>query len=62
MGIINIQKFLIEDEYIEKYPAEEKLDVTTMLDAETVYSIASFAIFVAPINYHPVIKHFKIRN
>ncbi|MGM9735862.1 MAG: nucleotide sugar dehydrogenase [Candidatus Cryptobacteroides sp.] len=49
--MINRRKSPIQDEYIEKYFAEEKLDLTATLDAETAYSDAEFVIIAAPTNY-----------
>ena len=41
----------IQDEYIEKYFAEKKLDLTATLDAESAYKDADFVIVAAPTNY-----------
>lgn len=41
----------IQDEYIEKYLAEEELDLTATLDAGSVYKDADFVIIAAPTNY-----------
>ena len=41
----------IQDEYIEKYFAEKKLDLTATLDAEAAYKDADFVIVAAPTNY-----------
>ena len=41
----------IQDEYIEKYFAEKKLDLTATLDAESTYKDADFVIVAAPTNY-----------
>ena len=41
----------IQDEYIEKYFAEKKLDLTATLDAESAYKDAEFVIVAAPTNY-----------
>ncbi|MGM9787226.1 MAG: nucleotide sugar dehydrogenase [Candidatus Cryptobacteroides sp.] len=49
--MINRRKSPIQDEYIEKYFAEEKLDLTATLDAEAAYSDAEFVIIAAPTNY-----------
>lgn len=40
----------IQDEYIEKYLAETKLDLTATLDAELAYSAADFVVIAAPTN------------
>lgn len=41
----------IQDEYIEKYFAEKKLDLTATLDGETAYREADFVVIAAPTNY-----------
>ena len=41
----------IQDEYIEKYFAEEELNLTATLDATTAYKDADFVIIAAPTNY-----------
>ena len=43
----------IQDEYIEKYLAEEELDLTATLVGEKVYKEADFVIIAAPTNYNP---------
>lgn len=49
--MINNRKSPIQDEYIEKFFAEKKLDLTATLDAETAYKDAEFVIIAAPTNY-----------
>lgn len=41
----------IQDEYIEKYLKEKKLNLTATLDAEDAYKDAVFVIIAAPTNY-----------
>ena len=41
----------IQDDYIEKYFAEKKLNLTATLDAEAAYKDAEFIIIAAPTNY-----------
>ena len=41
----------IQDEYIEKYLAEKKLDLTATLDAKEAYTGADFVVIAAPTNY-----------
>ena len=41
----------IQDEYIEKYFAEKKLNLTATLDAKSAYENAEFVIIAAPTNY-----------
>ena len=49
--LINSRKSPIQDEYIEKYLAEKKLDLTATLDAKLAYSNADFVVIAAPTNY-----------
>lgn len=49
--LINQRKSPIQDEYLEKYLAEKKLDLTATLDAEEAYSDAEMVIIAAPTNY-----------
>lgn len=41
----------IQDEYIEKYLKEKKLNLTATLDAETAYRESDFVVIAAPTNY-----------
>lgn len=41
----------IQDEYIEKYLAEKKLDLTATLDGAQAYAQADFVIIATPTNY-----------
>lgn len=49
--MINNKKSPIQDDYIEKYLAEEELDLEATLDAEYAYSDADFVVIAAPTNY-----------
>ena len=49
--LINNKKSPIQDEYIEKYLAENELDLTATLDAKEAYSDADFVVIAAPTNY-----------
>lgn len=54
--LINNRQSPIQDEYIEKYLAEDKdgtrkLNLTATLDAESAYSDADFVVIAAPTNY-----------
>ena len=51
--LINNRKYPIQDEYIEKYLAEKKLDLTATLDAKHAYSNADFVVIAAPTNVYP---------
>ncbi len=56
--LINNKKSPIQDEYIEKYLAEKKLDLTATLDGEKAYKDAEFVVIAAPTNYDPVKNFF----
>lgn len=49
--MINKRKSPIQDDYIEKYLAEKKLDLTATLDAGAAYKDADFVVIAAPTNY-----------
>ena len=49
--LINNRKSPIQDDYIEMYLAEKKLDLTATLDAEEAYRTADFVVIAAPTNY-----------
>ncbi len=51
VALINDRKSPIQDEYIEKYLAEKKLDLTATTDGRTAYSDAEFVVIAAPTNY-----------
>lgn len=48
----------IQDEYIEKYFKEKKLNLTATLDGEAAYKDANFVVIAAPTNYDPVKNFF----
>ena len=48
---INRRESPIQDEFIEKYFAEKKLDLVATLDAETAYRDAEFVVIATPTNY-----------
>lgn len=50
--LINNKKSPIQDEYIEKYLAEKKLNLTATLDAKEAYSDADFVVIAAPTNVY----------
>lgn len=56
--MINKRKSPIQDEYIEKYLAEEPLDLVATLDGAKAYSDADFVVIAAPTNYDPVKNYF----
>ena len=49
--MINNHKSPIHYDYIEKYLAEKKLNLTATLDAKEAYSDADFVVIAAPTNY-----------
>lgn len=61
--MINNRKSPIQDEYIEKYLAEDangarKLNLTATLDAEAAYKDADFVVIAAPTNYDSKKNYF----
>ncbi|MDE6777557.1 MAG: nucleotide sugar dehydrogenase [Oscillospiraceae bacterium] len=51
VDLINSRKSPIQDNYIEKYLTEKKLDLTATLDTEIAYSNADFVVIAVPTNY-----------
>ena len=51
--MINNRKSPIQDDYIEKYFLEKKLDLVATLDAKAAYTDANFVIIATPTNYDP---------
>lgn len=58
IDLINQKKSPIRDEYIERYLAEKKLDLTATLDGEKAYTNADFVVVAAPTNYDSRKNHF----
>ena len=56
--MINHRQSPIQDEYIEKYFAEKKLDLTATLDAEAAYKEAEIVVIAAPTNYDSQKNYF----
>ena len=48
----------IQDDYIEKYLAEKKLNLRATLDGKSAYADADFVVIAAPTNYDPVKNYF----
>ena len=48
----------IQDDYIEKYLTEKKLNLTATLDGKSAYADADFVVIAAPTNYDPVKTYF----
>lgn len=55
---INRRQSPIQDEYIEKYLAEEELDLRATLDGAAAYADADFVVIAAPTNYDPRTNYF----
>lgn len=56
--LINQRKSPIQDEYIEKYLTEKKLNLSATLDGAAAYRDADFVVIAAPTNYDPVKNYF----
>lgn len=56
--MINRKQSPIQDEYIEDYLKNKKLDLTATLDAETAYKNADYVIIAAPTNYDSTRNYF----
>jgi len=52
----------IKDEYIEKFFAEKKLNLTATLDGVSAYKEADFVVIAAPTNYDPVKNFFDTHH
>ena len=48
---VNVRISPIQDEYIEKYFKEKKLNLTATLDGESAYKDADYVVIAAPTNY-----------
>ena len=59
---INRRESPIQDEYIEKYFAENELDLTATLDGASAYRDAEFVIIAAPTNYDPQKNFFDTHH
>ena len=62
VDLINQRKSPIQDEYIEKYLAEKKLNLTATLDGAAAYRDADFVVIAAPTNYDPVKNFFDTHH
>ena len=56
--MINRGESPIQDEYIEKYLREKKLNLTATLDSQAAYRDAEFVIIAAPTNYDSKKNYF----
>lgn len=62
VDMINKKKSPIQDEYIEKYLAEKKLNLSATLDGASAYRDADFVVIAAPTNYDPVKSFFDTHH
>lgn len=58
IDLISKKKSPIQDDYLERYLVEKKLDLTATLDAEAAYSDADFVVIAAPTNYDSKKNYF----
>lgn len=58
VDMINRRQSPIQDDYIEKYLAEQDLDLTATLDAQLAYQDADYVIIAAPTNYDSKKNYF----
>lgn len=52
----------IQDEYIEKYFADKKLNLTATLDGAAAYKNADYVVIAAPTNYNPQKNFFDTHH
>ena len=58
VDMVNNRQSPIQDDYIEKYFVEKKLDLTATLDSEKAYSNAEYVIIATPTNYDSKKNYF----
>ena len=58
---VNARISPIQDDYIEKYFKEKKLNLVATLDGASAYKNADFVVVAAPTNYDPVKNFFDTR-
>lgn len=58
---VNARISPIQDDYIEKYFKEKKLNLVATLDGVSAYKDADFVVIAAPTNYDPVKNFFDTR-
>ncbi|HFU1090654.1 TPA: nucleotide sugar dehydrogenase [Streptococcus suis] len=58
VDLINAKKSPIQDDYIEKYLAENDLNLVATLDAEKAYREAEIVVIAAPTNYDSAKNYF----
>lgn len=57
--MINNKKSPIQDDYIEKFLSEKKLDLTATLNGEAAYKNADFVVIATPTNYDSKRNYFN---
>ncbi len=62
VDLINNRRSPIQDDYIEKYLAEKKLDLTATLDGAAAYRDADFVVIAAPTNYDSRTNYFDTHH
>ena len=60
--LINRRRSPIQDEYIERFLAEEDLHLTATLDGAAAYATADYVVIAAPTNYDPVRNFFDTHH
>ena len=60
VAAINSRISPIRDEYIERYFAEAKLNLTAKIDSEDVYADADYVVVATPTNYDPYKNFFDV--
>ena len=58
VDMVNNHKSPLQDDYIEKYLNEKKLDLTATLNSETAYKNADFIVIAVPTNYDSKKNYF----
>ena len=58
VDLINRRQSPIQDEYIEKYLAQQPLDLVATTDAESAYRDAEFVVIATPTNYDSQLNNF----
>ena len=58
---VNARISPIQDDYIEKYFKEKKLNLVATLDGASAYKDANFVVIAAPTNYDPVKNFFDTK-
>lgn len=62
VALINNHKSPIQDEYIEKYLSEKKLDIEATVDAVSAYKDVDFVVIATPTNYDAQKNYFDTRH